>query len=133
MLPYNGSDAWVEPAPRDVADCLASDRAPEAAPGLRLLRVRGAGGGDRLRAKAPRSALRQRAPQRKSPALSPQGFCQSVSLTGCHRPSAAGRRREELRSIAVASKNKKPRCLSGAVCQALPITTCARAIRSFQS
>ena len=33
VIPYDGSDAWVEPALRDVADCLASGSAPEAAPG----------------------------------------------------------------------------------------------------
>ena len=32
LIPYDGSDAWVEPALRDVADCLASEHAPEAAP-----------------------------------------------------------------------------------------------------
>ena len=32
LIPYDGSDAWVEPTLRDLADCLASERAPEADP-----------------------------------------------------------------------------------------------------
>ena len=32
VIPYDGSDAWVEPALRDVADCLASEHAPAADP-----------------------------------------------------------------------------------------------------
>ena len=32
LIPYDGSDAWVEPTLRDVADCLASEHAPEADP-----------------------------------------------------------------------------------------------------
>lgn len=33
VLPRDGSDAWVGPALRGAADCLASGSAPEAAPG----------------------------------------------------------------------------------------------------
>ena len=33
VIPYDGSDAWVEPALRGVADCLASGSAPDPAPG----------------------------------------------------------------------------------------------------
>lgn len=33
VIPYDGDDSWVEPALRDVADCLASGSAPEADPG----------------------------------------------------------------------------------------------------
>jgi len=32
LIPYDGNDGWVEPTLRDVADCLASEHAPEAAP-----------------------------------------------------------------------------------------------------
>jgi hypothetical protein len=32
VIPYEGSDAWVEPTLRDVAECLASAHAPEANP-----------------------------------------------------------------------------------------------------
>ena len=33
VIPYDGNDGWVEPTLSDVADCLASESAPEAAPG----------------------------------------------------------------------------------------------------
>ena len=33
VIPYDGSDAWVESALRDVADCLASGSAPAPSPG----------------------------------------------------------------------------------------------------
>jgi hypothetical protein len=33
VIPRDGSDAWVEPALRDVADCPASERAPGPSPG----------------------------------------------------------------------------------------------------
>ena len=33
VIPCDGSDAWVEPALRTLADCLASGSAPDAAPG----------------------------------------------------------------------------------------------------
>ena len=32
VIPYDGDDSWVEPTLQDVADCLASEHAPEAAP-----------------------------------------------------------------------------------------------------
>ena len=32
MIPYDGDDGWVEPTLRDVADCLASERAPGPSP-----------------------------------------------------------------------------------------------------
>ena len=33
VIPYDGDASWVEPALRDVADCLASGSAPDATPG----------------------------------------------------------------------------------------------------
>jgi hypothetical protein len=32
VIPYDGDDGWVDPALRDLADCLASVRAPAADP-----------------------------------------------------------------------------------------------------
>ena len=40
VIPYDGSDAWVEPALRDVAGCLASGSGPGAAPSATTWRGR---------------------------------------------------------------------------------------------
>jgi hypothetical protein len=100
VIPYDGSDAWVEPALRDVADCLASGSAPEAAPPrVRLLRVRGAGVGNRLTAHRPKEPA--------ADARGPDAHCRVATDHGALAWTFAPKKYKAPRQIRWASSKKR--------------------------